>query len=99
MAWLGGMKIIFNPRVIDYLDALPDPLPTEVYDSIAYFEQFGVAAQLPDVAPIASLPGTWETRNQATVAGRRYTIRVLLRVDDDNRTLPTRPLLETRTVS
>jgi len=80
---------MYNPKVAEYLAALPNQLRLEVYDALRYFEQFGTAAQLPDVAPIISLDQTWETRTQMTITGRRYTIRVLIRLHSPTKALAT----------
>ncbi len=83
------VELLYNPKVAEYLAALPDQLRLEVYDALRYFEQFGTAAQLPDVAAITTLDETWETRTQMTIAGRRYTVRVLIRVHSPTKALVT----------
>jgi hypothetical protein len=83
------VELVYNRKVAEYLQALPDQLRIEVYDALRYFERFGTAAQLPDVAPIVSLANTWETRTQMTITGRRYTIRVLIKVHSPTKALAT----------
>lgn len=77
------VKIIYNSSVQTRIDALPPLLRVAVIDTLDYFKDHGRAAQLPDVAKIVQLEETWETRNQMTIDGRRYTIRILLRLHHD----------------
>lgn len=74
------IELVFNPRVEIYIAALPPLLREVVEDTLDYFSEHGRAAQLPDVRQIVQLEEAWETRNQVTIEGRRYTIRILLRL-------------------
>lgn len=78
------VEILYNPKVIDYLDALPQPLQYEINDTLDYITTFGKQADLPDARRIVQLTNTWESRNQMTIAGRRYTIRILIRFRTDD---------------
>ena len=90
------VEILYNPKVIDYLDALPQPLQYEINDTLDYITTFGKQADLPDARRIVQLTNTWESRNQMTIAGRRYTIRILIRFRTDD--LANQPLQATRIV-
>ena len=78
------VEILYNPRVIDYLDTLPQQLQYEINDTLDYIATFGKQADLPDARRIVQLTDTWESRNQMTIAGHRYTIRILIRFHTDD---------------
>jgi hypothetical protein len=81
-------KIVHHPRVADYIEQLPQELQAQVDESLRYLAAHGRAAQLPDVRHrIAGDPNLTETRNQATINGRRYTIRCLLVFHTDDHLL------------
>lgn len=80
----GVVEILYNPIVIDYLDTLPEPLQYEINDTLDYITTFGKQADLPDARRIVQPTDTWESRNQMTIAGRRYTIRILIRFHTDD---------------
>jgi hypothetical protein len=77
-------RLLYYPLVTRYLRSLPSQLRIEVAEALDYLQMFGRAAQLPDVRPIATEPNLYETRTQMTVAGRRYTIRVLAMAHSDD---------------
>jgi hypothetical protein len=77
------VEIVYNSMVRTRIHALPPLLRVAVEDNLHYFEDFGRAAQLLDVAKVVQLEETWEARNQMTIDGRRYTIRILLRLHLD----------------
>lgn len=62
----------------------PQPLQYEINDTLDYITTFGKQADLPDARRIVQLTNTWESRNQMTIAGRRYTIRILIRFRTDD---------------
>lgn len=89
------VEILYNPKVIEYLDTLPQQLQHDINDTLDYIATFGKQADLPDARRIVQLTDTWESRNQMTVAGRRYTIRILIRFHTND--VSYAPSLATRT--
>ena len=77
-------SIRYNPKVREYIAALPEELREEVIGTLQYLEQYGRQAVLPEVHHnIAGSRDLTETRNQMTINGRRYTIRCLLVLHSD----------------
>jgi hypothetical protein len=74
----------YYPKVLTYLDSLPDVLRTEVGEALEYLQEFGRSATLPDVRPIATVRNLFETRTQLVVHDQRYTIRVLVMAHTDD---------------
>jgi len=78
------IEIIYNPSIQTYMnEKLPPLLRAAVRNDLHYFQQHGRSGQLPFVAKLVQLDETWETRTQMTIEGRRYTIRILLRLHNE----------------
>jgi hypothetical protein len=72
------IELVYYPKVLTYLDSLPDVLRTEVVEALEYLRKFGRSAALPDVRPITTVRNLYETRTQMVVNDQRHTIRVLV---------------------
>ena len=72
-------RIVYHPLITKLIHRLPELLQADIDESFRYLAEHGRAAQLPDVRHrIAGDPNLTETRNQATIDHRRYTIRSLI---------------------
>jgi hypothetical protein len=58
------IELVYYPKVLTYLDSLPDTLRMEVVEALEYLRKFGRSAALPDVRPIATVRNLYETRTQ-----------------------------------